>query len=386
MGDLRAADAAAESRLAWLAHALGSRCSSGHEVLVGLLVAGAILLGYSAVAGRIELLSRLYLWYQEKELWVERNLSTSDGVHNSASPAQRAPSDFRLARNPFLAFTGEAGFRYHPLIDIVGAQFNGNFHFFKQRDFFGFRNKFNAYFDPGDYTYIVMTGNSELVGISHNVPIAENLANILNARSRKKYRVLNLGLKSATTANEINYFVNLAFNLHPEFVISHSFITDMVYGYQVAPEFQSIGMFYQGMQGTWMRLIDAENYDPKGPERLFGPPSEKHLLEGFTRNLERYRAVAQASGARFIFGLQKFDETHVKGTPSEADWARVKRMYERFKVLLRTGRIDVDVIDFNTVPGIQLSSPVDPIHTTDVAARRIAEIYADHILALEREK
>ena len=305
-GDARPADESASSGRVWLARALGTRDSTGREFLVALLLAGAILLGYSAALGKIELLSRLHLWYEEKELRVERYLSSSDAERESAPPVDQTSSDFRLARNPFLAFTGEAGFRYHPLIDIVGAQFRGNFHFFEERDFFGFRNNFNAYFDPGDYTYIVMTGNSELVGISHNVTIAQNLENILNARSRKKFRVLNLGLNSATTANEINYFVNLAFNLHPEFVISHSFVTDMIYGYLVAPEFQSIGMFYQGMQTTWIQLIDAANYDPQGPARFHGPPSDKHLLEGFVRNLQRYRAIAQASGGRFIFGLQKF--------------------------------------------------------------------------------
>ena len=172
-------------------------------------------------------------------------------------PAEHASPDFRLARNPFLAFTEEAGLRYHPLIDVAGAQFPSHRPYFEARDFFGFRNNFNAYFDPGDYTYIVMTGNSELVGISHDVPIAQNLENILNARSRKKYRVLNLGLNSATSANEINYFVNLGFNLHPEFVISHAFVTDMSDGNKVAPEFQTIGMFYQDFETSWIRLIDA---------------------------------------------------------------------------------------------------------------------------------
>ena len=117
-------------------------------------------------------------------------------------------------------------------------------YYWEERDFFGFRNNFNAYFVPGDFTYIVMTGNSELVGFTHQTTIAQNLEKILNARTGRKYRVLNLALNSATTANEINYFVNLAFNLHPEFVISHSFAMDMLYGYEVAPEFQAMGLFY----------------------------------------------------------------------------------------------------------------------------------------------
>ena len=168
-----------------------------------------------------------------------------------------------------------------------------------------------------------MTGNSELVGVTHKRTIAENLELILNARSRKKYRVLNLGLNNATSSNEINFFVNLAFNLHPEFVISHSFITDMRDGDKEAPQFQRIGMFFPDFETTWIRLVDADDYDPRGPGRFHGPPSEKYLLEGFVRDLQRYQAIAAASGARFIFGLQKFDESHAMGTASEADWARV---------------------------------------------------------------
>ena len=63
--------------------------------------------------------------------------------------AEPAAADFRLKRDPFLVFTKEDGLRYHPLIDFAGAQFPEAQSSYKKRDFFGFRNNFNAYFDPG---------------------------------------------------------------------------------------------------------------------------------------------------------------------------------------------------------------------------------------------
>ena len=61
-------------------------------------------------------------------------------------------------------------------------------------------------------------------------------------------------------------------------------------------------------------------------------------------------------------------------------------MYASFKALLRDRALYVDMIDFNSVADVQLASPTDPMHTTDTSARRIAEIYADHILALEGQR
>jgi len=378
-------DSAPALRPGRFARALRAVQAIARELALAALLAAAVLIGYGASGGKIEIWKRAHLWYEEKALWAQQHGLGAEAALGPASSDQ-ATATSRLGRNPFLAFTGEAAFRLHPLIDVAGALFRDyNRHFFEERDYFGFRNNFDAYFDPGDYTYIVMTGNSELVGISHNVTIAQNLQDILNARSRKKYRVLNLGLNSATSATEINYFVNLAFNLHPEFVISHAFTTDIIYGYKVPPEFQSMGLFYLDFQTTWWTMIHAGGYDPKAYELAISTVSENHLLQGVVRNLERYRAVAEASGARFIFGLQKFDASHMKGTQGEAAYERVSRMYEKFKILLRNRGLNVDVIDFNTYPGIQLSSELDPIHTSEASSRRIAEIYADHILALERE-
>jgi len=361
-----------------------------------MLLAAAIVLGYGAHGGKIELWSRLQLWYTEKQLWAWQYLLNSRPAREPAAPAEQDAADFRLKHDPFLTFTKRTGFRFHPLIDFVGADFNNDKdffmggtteHYWEDRDFFGFRNNFNAYFVPGDFTYIVMTGNSELVGFTHQTTIAQNLEKILNARTGRKYRVLNLALNSATTANEINYFVNLAFNLHPEFVISHSFAMDMLYGYEVAPEFQALGLFYPAFESDFSKRIHAGNFDPRAFELAEQSASETHLLQGSVQNLLRYRALAEGSGAKFILGIQKFDASHVKGLPGavgEAGYDRVNRMYKKLKDIIAHGQLPLDVIDFNTYAGIELQSATDAIHTTEASSRRIAEIYADHILALEK--
>ncbi len=361
-----------------------------------MLLAGTVLFAFGAAGGKIELWNRLYLWYASKEIAAQDHALPLQAKGERTAASEDAAGEFRLDHDPFLTFTKRTGFRLHPLIDFVGANFNDDKdifmgqtteHYWQDRDFFGFRNNFNAYFDPGGYTYIVMTGNSEAVGFRHETTIAQNLQSILEARTGKRYRVLNLALNSATSANEINYFINLGFDLHPAFVISHGFAMDMLYGYQVAPEFQSMGLFYHALAKIQAERIHAGNFDPRAFELAEQSVSEGHLLEGCIRNLERYRAIAEASGAKFILGIQKFDASRVKGLPGpigESGYDRVARMYTKFKEILARGQLDLDVIDFNTYPGIELAVATDAIHTTEASSRRIAEIYADHILALEK--
>ena len=365
------------------------------EFLLALLFAGTVLVGFGAAGGKIELWNRMQLWYASRDIGAEARESPAPAGRMPTASSVAAAGEFRLTQDPFLTFTKRTGFRFHPLIDFVGADFHGDqdfflgsttAHFWEERDFFGFRNDFNAYFDPGDYIYVVMTGNSEAVGFRHDTTIAQNLQAILRARTGKKYRVLNLAMNSATSANEINFFVNLGFDLHPAFVISHGFAMDMLYGYQVAPEFQSMGLFYHALAKIQAERIHAGNFDPRAFELADQSVSEGHLLEGCIRNLERYRALAEASGAKFILGIQKFDAGRVKGLPGpvgEFGYARIARMYVKFKEILARGRSDLDVIDFNTHAGIELAVATDAIHTTETSSRRIAEIYAEQILASE---
>jgi hypothetical protein len=263
---------------------------------------------------------------------------------------KNSDSNLSTGRNPFLAFTGESGFRFHPFIDVAGTQFRGNHNFFGERDYFGFRNNFDAYFNPGNYRYIIMTGNSEAVGISHDTTIAQKLEKILNDLTGQNWRVLNLAINSASTANEINNFVNLGFNLKPEFVISHSFITDIVYGQQVPPEFRQMGLFYYGFQITYSKSVQQGNYNPVDWEKadsVARADKDIYLLDGLLKNLHRYKNISNASGAHFIFGLQKFDSKNTLGTPSFESYDLALKLYRELINTRRNSLSDIDFIDFN---------------------------------------
>jgi hypothetical protein len=284
-------------------------------------------------------------------------------------------------RNPFLAFVGEPDIRFHPFIDMAGVYVeNGDKEFFKQRDYFGFRNRFDAYSNPGDYRYIVLTGNSEAVGLLQKTTIAERLQRILNERTGSRFRVLNLAMNGATTANEINYFVNLGFRLKPEFVISHSFVTDVYYGILVPEEFRRLGLVYAVLQTTWSKDINRANLPSRAFEIPSAPPGTFGTLDAMVANIRRYKAIAGAAGAQFVWGVQKFDWHHTIGSPAEANWRRVDDHYQEFRRRIADFS-GIDVIDFNTVsPPIELGGKLDPIHTKDDSAERIAQIYADWII------
>ena len=76
-----------------------------------MLLAGAIVLGYGAHGGKIELWSRLQLWYAERQLWAWQYLLNSPTAGQPAALAGQDAADFRLKHDPFLTFTKRTGFR-----------------------------------------------------------------------------------------------------------------------------------------------------------------------------------------------------------------------------------------------------------------------------------
>lgn len=295
----------------------------------------------------------------------------------TATPAARA---FNLTGNPFLQFAGEAGFRFHPLIGIAGTTWNTKAPYFAERDYFGFRNDVSAYFDPTPHRSVVITGNSEMVGVTHAVTIAKKLEAILRRRTGESFRVVNMAMNSATTAQEINYFVNLGFNLHPEFVISHSLATDGYYGSAVPDELQVLGLFPLPFEVNWARSIHGNSVEPRAFDG-FAPLNRRFLREGIVKNVQRYQAIAQASGAHFIWGIQKVEWRNVTGTPAEAPYRLTDEVYREMAAAKFPGLAGVDLVDFNAMSGLTMYGPRDPIHTDEVTSRRIAEIYADKIIA-----
>ncbi|MFI5020445.1 MAG: hypothetical protein ACHQRJ_02165 [Alphaproteobacteria bacterium] len=99
-----------------LARALRARQSSGREVLAAVILAAALLLGYRLTGSKIELSSRLHLWYEEKELWVRLHLRAAPSPPSQSAPA----AGYGSGLNPFLATVGtSSGFRPMPFLDFV---------------------------------------------------------------------------------------------------------------------------------------------------------------------------------------------------------------------------------------------------------------------------
>ena len=338
--------------------------------------AGACLLAAAIVAA--------LLWRgHDVQLWSDSVNAAQRVVRlvHRPAPAKPAVSDaaFNPTGNPFLQFEGEAGFRFHPLIGIAGTIWPARKPYFAERDYFGFRNDWSPYFDRTPHRYVVITGNSEMLGVTHATPVAKKLEAILRKRTNEDFRVVNLAMNSATTAHEINYFVNLAFNLHPEFVISHSFAADGARGNIVPDELQYLGLFPLDFEVSWATAIHGGNIAPRAFD-VFVPLNRRFLLDGAIKNVQRYQAIAQSSGAHFIWGIQKFEWRAVIGTPAEAAFHLADELYHEL-LDHRLGELaGVDMIDFNKVAGLDMYSAKDPIHTDEASSRRIAELYADRII------
>src|ERR1700688_4920705 len=193
------------------------------EIPLGLTLGAAVVAALLFAGVHVELVDRTRLWYDTWSLAATKTLSLHGLFRAMRPPAIGKVGETELRQldfNPFIRGPGGGGggIRYHPLLDLTGAYGAPP----SPEDFFGFRNYFNAYFDPpGRYRYVIMTGNSELAGFLHPKTIAEYLEEILRERTHENWRVVNFGMNGATTSNELAYFVYLGYRLHPAIVISH---------------------------------------------------------------------------------------------------------------------------------------------------------------------
>jgi len=151
--------------------------------------------------------------------------------------------------NPFVTYDARPGNKYHAFVDYSGV--HGIYPEQIALDYFGFRNDRDLYFDiDRDYTLVVLTGGSESAGYSHRTTIAEHLEKVLNEVTERTCRVLNLGMNSYCLPNEINTYVNLAYHLKPEIVVSHTGWNDFFYARMVPYNFKRLGLFFPNICGN----------------------------------------------------------------------------------------------------------------------------------------
>ncbi len=296
------------------------------------------------------------------------------------------PSEHYLTEpNPFVTYPERLDeefplvlrdYHFHPFFDFSGFRHKTEK---VQLDYFGFRNETSEiYFAPkpeNDFL-IVMTGGSEAAGWTHERPIIERLEDILQNHPKFEgipVRVLNLAMSSHTLPNEINAFVHLAFNLHPDIVISHTGWNDMMFGHSVPEPFKRLGLNYFAANVDWLPRLYALSTDSIISQWQYGDQDTEDVfivVDSFLRNLEKYRTIAESSGALFISGIQGYnhapprDETHRKVHALERELER--RIKDRH-----------EYVDFLDMDGLEFA---DPIHTTEETAQIIAEVYAERIL------
>jgi len=272
--------------------------------------------------------------------------------------------------NPFFTAAHDTGYALHPLLGYT----RGTALYPFKPDYFGFRNARDLYFDKErKETLIVMTGGSEAAGYSHEVPIIQNVERILNARHGKKFRVLNLAMNGYCLPQEMAAYLNLAYDLHPEFVISHSGYNDTMYALMAPGPFKELGLFFsKDVFESWLEPL----YGAK-PGRNYGAWTlEKDRAEvivpSILRSLEKYRNVVVHNGGKFIVGIQPyFLPEHLKVPP--ADLARAGT--ETFEKLLA----EAPARDFLTFPKELGITFKDHIHTTSESSEKIARVYAEQI-------
>ena len=201
-----------------------------------------------------------------------------------------------IESNPFMSYSPKDSkifYRFHPFIDYTGV------HAGKESftlDYFGFRNNEDIYFKNKDYILVVMTGGSELAGVSHTTSIAQNLEKFLNEKGKQKFKVLNFGMNSYTISNEINAYVNLAYHLKPEFVITYSGWNDLFYGMMVPYNFKKLGLNYFRYQELWLPRLYNLKESTGHLGSVFNEKGIEVIVDAYLKNVEKYKNIVSSTG------------------------------------------------------------------------------------------
>jgi hypothetical protein len=287
----------------------------------------------------------------------------------NGKPRQPPPGDktgfLSPDANPFVS--KEAGLRniYHPFFDYCGVY--GKFHDEIRLDYFGFRNEEDLYFDQDrDGILIILTSGSEGAGYSHRITVAEHIEAILNEKMERKVRVLNLSMNSYCISQEISTFIHLGYHLKPDFVVCHSGWNDMFYSRLVPENFRELGLAYPTFFEDWAMKIHPQipDRDDSGSIR---EGSDELIIRGYLLNLEKYRTLVEASGARFIVGLQGFYENNTNGQET------FPGVFSLMKQLSSGLKGKAYVHDFTLMKGLDF---VDAVHSSDKTSRIVGETYA----------
>jgi hypothetical protein len=265
----------------------------------------------------------------------------------------------------------------HPFLGYIGVQSNFPFH----KDYFGLRNDEDMYFgkyDPATRCQILITwsGNSEAAGFNHERTVPQFMEQILNKRDPAHvYKTLNLAVNGYALNDELMAYVTLAYALKPEFSITHSGVTDIVYGGALPGGFKQLGLIFTfDAYYRWVDLLYGvpfiDNIHPNA--RMIQPSRMDDLIPGILETYRRYRGIVTGNGGELIIGMPPYGKPG--GENASAYWSAwaPEKLRELHDAMPRDWFIDFTQrhdIDF-----------VDTIHTNTATARMYAGAYADEIL------
>ena len=268
-----------------------------------------------------------------------------------------------------------------PFLDFV---YEGNFPEIKpSRDYFGFRNYRNLYFEQRPHRLIVVSGNSEAVGNHHHVAIAERLEERLRRAGCSDCAVLNLAMNNYSLPYEMQAYLSLIYQEHPDLVFSLSLWSDALDARSAPKEFARLGLFYENsIHENWLKAIYPNDYDPAAFERQSGlTPAQ--IADLIIKNALKYQSLVEGNGGKFVWVIQLFDRDSSQYDKKYQPFVIrnlnfVSQIYDAIKKTLRENPRELAVIDLNEKLNFDKlkSNPVDPVHTGDEGAERISELLA----------
>ena len=282
-------------------------------------------------------------------------------------------------QSPFIEWVrNKKGFALHPFIGYTEGQFVPD----SDLDYFGFRNSNKRiYFDRPPGKLVVITGSSEILGVTHKHAIAQRLEEYLNKHGDEPWKVLNLGMNNYTLPFELNAYFHLAHHLHPEYVISHSFPLDAYYGLMMPPEFQALGFtYYKALEGWYLQARGFKPSDNAGSDIVGKAENQGVVVDAFLRTAQKFRDVVTANHGHYVLGVQgymglKGDTGQPPGTMRQT-LTIVPALYTDLRAKLPSRNLDF--IDFSAASNIVYA---DTFHTAEEpSAQIIAEMYGKHIL------
>ncbi len=281
-------------------------------------------------------------------------------------------SDEKNSINIFIEDTPDnIGYKYHPLIEFTNV--HGKYE--TKNDYFGFRNKKDYYFKKNDNIKIIFTGGSECAGYGHEKTISDFLSTLLREKYKtEKIDVINLCMNSYVISNEIQTFINLAWNLKPDIVISHTGWNDAFYSVFVPNKFIQNGMIYYIGQEQWKDILYDNKIKFKNVNDKMIKNFDADLFFKNTKiNLEKYDKIVKAAEGKLIVGLQPFNRNHYKDKNKyqEISLINMKKLNENFN------KLNMHKINFNHY--IYSFKFIDNIHTETSSAKISAEIYSKYI-------